>query len=478
MSVCRDFEIPLLLRYFEEISAIPRASYKEGKIADYLCEFAQRRGLEYFRDSADNVLINAPADSGCENIPPLLLQGHTDMVCEKNADVEHDFDSEGLQLYVKDGFLRAHGTTLGADDGVAVAAMLCILDGGVGRHGELQCLFTTAEEVGLDGVKAFDYSKIRARRMINMDSAEEHLIIAGCAGGQRTSVTFEPRAIEVSAEYVATLTLKGLFGGHSGEDINRGRANANKIMGGVLYEISDFCRGIVSIHGGSKDNAIPRECVAAVACSEPYVLKEKIAELAAKYAVGLCEDDKGFSLEISFERADSVQCIDRETAVGVIFMMMTADNGIFAMNNDIEGIVEWSRNMGIVACDAHSCEIVFSARSSYKERIDISEKQLDAYAALLGAKTRHYNRYPGWSYAEKSQLREDYSAAFEQLYGYRPQVTVIHAGLECGFISQAIPDMDILSCGPNVKDLHSPDERMELASFARWFKALKRVVEG
>ncbi len=477
MSICRDFKFPLLIKYFEEISAIPRASYKEQKIADYLCRFAEEHGLEYYRDAAHNVLINAPASSGCESVPALLLQGHTDMVCEKNADVVHDFDKQGVYLYEDNGWLRARGTTLGADNGVAVAVMLCVLGGGVERHGALQCLFTSAEEVGLDGVKSFDYSKIYARRMINMDSAEECEIIAGCAGGQRTSVTFEPSREFVSASSIATVSVSGLFGGHSGEDIHRGRANANKLMGKILDEIFEMCEGLVSILGGTKDNAIPRECVAKLACCDQAALKDKLCALGKKYSCGLCDDDKGFSLSVTFERGGEVECIDRKTAQAIIFMMQTVKNGIFAMNHGMDNVVEFSRNLGIAACCADSCELVFSSRSSFEERIDISERELDAYAKVLGAHTRHYNRYPGWSFAQNSPLRDAYSRAFEELFAHRPKVNVIHAGLECGFISRAVPDMDIISCGPNVVDLHSPDERMEIASFERFFEVIKRVIE-
>ena len=474
-----NFSYSGLMNFFEEISAIPRASYKEEKIADYLCDFAKARNLEYYRDSANNVLINSAATEGRENCPPLLLQGHTDMVCEKNEGVEHDFDNDGLKLYEKDGWIRAQGTTLGADNGVAVAVMLYILDGGVISHGPLQCLFTASEEVGLDGVKSFDYEKIYARQMINMDSADEKVIIAGCAGGLRSSLTFDVKSEAHFAPYVVSVKLKGLFGGHSGEDIDKGRANANKLMGRILDCIFSHNKArLVSVCGGTKDNAIPRECHAVVTVDDIDELKNTITMLESELRDGIAPNDHELRIELDIiEKNTAAHVVDDKCARKIAFVMLTVANGIFAMNNDIDGIVEWSRNLGIVDVNCEKAELVFSSRSSFESRIDASARELDGYARMLDAKIRHYNRYPSWSYAENSDVREKYIIAFKDLYGYSPKTTVIHAGLECGFISKAVPDMDIISCGPVVLDLHSPDERLNKASFERFFTIIKNFIE-
>lgn len=468
-----------LMKFFKEISAIPRASYKEEKIAAYLCEFARTRGLEYYRDHSNNVLINAPATKGRERSPALLLQGHTDMVCEKNEGVEHDFDVDGLDLYEEDGWIKASGTTLGADNGTAVAIMLYVLDGGVDSHGPLQCLFTASEEVGLDGARSFDYERIYARRMINMDSADERLIIAGCAGGLRTSVTFDVREERITAPHLVSIFVKGLFGGHSGEDIDKGRANANKLMGRVLYSLlSGGNVRLVSVSGGSKDNAIPRECRATLAVWDVEELRNKADALSIELSEGLSDADRNFKLEIC-EIAQDVETDvpDRPTADKLIFMLRTVANGIFEMNNDIAGIVEWSRNLGVVKCDSKAAELVFSSRSSFESRIDASATELDAYAKMLGGRARHYNRYPGWSFAPTSKVRDAYVSAAEKILGQKPEITVIHAGLECGFISGAVPDMDIISCGALVLDLHSPDERLNKKSFERFYSIIKYIIE-
>ena len=467
------------MKYFEEISAIPRASYKEEKIAEYLCDFARLRGLEYYRDEANNVLINAPATKGREGEPALLLQGHTDMVCEKNDGVEHDFDTDGIDLYEENGWVKARGTTLGADNGVAVAVMLYVLDGALGSHPALQCLFTASEEVGLDGVKALDYSKIFARRMINMDGADDAVIIAGCSGGQRSEVLLDVKTEKIEPKYVATLRLRGLYGGHSGEDINKGRANANALMARALYSLlKDFDVRIIEIHGGSKDNAIPRECKAIVALDDVCAVRDAVSAIESTLKDGLCRDDADFSLTLEEVKNDGcVYALAREDASRVLTLMHVIKSGVLEMSNDIEGLVEWSRNLGIVDCDASGAVITFSTRSSFESRIDASADEIDDLAHALGAKTHHHSRYPGWSYAPTSNVRDEYVRAYEALFGKKPHIETIHAGLECGFVSEAVPDMDIICCGAVVLDLHSPDERLNKASFERLFTVIKKMIE-
>ncbi len=476
MDLSENFAYPMLMKYFEEISAIPRGSYNEKGIADYLENFAKARGLYCYRDGYNNVLIKKSAANGSEDRAPILLQGHTDMVCEKNDGVEHDFLSEPLKLYEENGWIRAQGTTLGADNGVAVAIMLYVLDGGVFSNPDIECLFTASEEVGLDGATNFDYSKIKARRMINMDSADESLIIAGCAGGQRSSLCFDVKPKTISAK-TAKIRISGLFGGHSGEDIDKGRANACKLMGRVLYGIMDKDTELVSVKGGTKDNAIPRECEAVVTVFDEKILKAKIEKLSCELCEGLCEDDRDFELTLELIGEREVKCIDKDTARKIVFLMHTVRNGVFEMNQDIEGLVEWSRNLGIVNCDEHGAELVFSSRSSFESRIDASASELDDHASILGAKVKHYNRYPAWCFASVSDIRNAYVSAFESLFAKTPKVTVIHAGLECGIISRSVEDMDIISCGPVVLDLHSPDEKMNKKSFENFYTVIKTVVE-
>lgn len=476
--LCKDFAYGGLMRFFEEISAIPRPTYHEEKIAEYLCDFARKRGLEYYSDKANNVFIKKKASAGRESEPAILLQGHTDMVCEKNSDVEHDFLNEGLKLYEDNGLLRAKGTTLGADNGDAVAVMLYVLDGADGHlpsHPPIECLFTASEEVGLDGAQSFDYSKISARRMINMDSADESQILTGCAGGTRTILRL-PFENERPFGGAVAINVKGLAGGHSGEDIEKGRANANKVLGRVLLDISrELDIRIASVNGGSKDNAITREACAVVTAGDVQGLLEMIPELETLISAELNKDDQGFSLTAT--KCDLPEAVmDMESAKKVVFFLSTVQNGVFEMNTSIPTLVEFSRNMGVVETKDSQVSFTFLSRSSQSSQIDFSLKQLECYAELLGMEVEHGNSYPGWSYAEVSPLRDTYAQVYRELYGKEVEITTIHAGLECGIIKERVPDMDMISCGPVVRALHSPDEYMDIASFERFFTIIKNVL--
>ena len=480
--ICNDFAYSGLWRFFEEISAVPRPSFHEEKIADYLCEFASERGLECYRDEIHNVLIKMNGSVGRENEDAILLQGHSDMVCEKNEGTEHDFMCDGLKLYVENGFLRAKGTTLGADNGVAVAVMLYILDGADGNlpsHPPIECLFTVSEEVGLEGANNFDYSKISARRMINMDSADESLIIAGCAGGKRTIMTYAPK-VESPVGEAVQITVKGLAGGHSGEDIEKGRANANKLVGRVLLEVSqEHDIRVSSLVGGSKDNAIPREAQAVIVCKNADQVIAKIEKIAAEIAGELGRDDAAFSMTAKVCGLPN-KVMTKEDGSKLIFLMSTIQNGIFEMNKSIAGLVEFSRNFGVMetAEDLSEIRFTFHTRSPRNSQLEYSMAQLEGYAAMLGAKLEHGAFYPGWEYADCSPLRDAYAKAYREIFHKDIEITTIHAGLECGIIKERVPDMDIISCGPIVLNLHSPEECMDIASFERFFTVIKKLLSN
>ena len=465
-----------LFRFFEEISAVPRPSYHEEKIADYLVDFAKARGLEYYRDSLHNVLIKAPASAGCEDLPPLMFQGHTDMVCEKNANVEHDFLKDPLNLYLDGaGFLRAKGTTLGADNGIAVAAMLALLDGEVDTHPAYECLFTASEEVGLDGATGFDYRHVSARHMINMDSERVGVVTCGCAGGIRTdlSLAVHPEPFVGAALHVS---LGGLMGGHSGENINCGRTNANKLMGRILAALLSTCDArVVWVKGGSKDNAIPRESEVLLAVADPEVASDAICKAAAEIAAELSADDKSFSVSCEDAEAEAVM-LSREDTARVVAVLASVPNGVFEMNHNAKGMVEFSRNLGVVRTENDTVSFVFASRSAMDSRLDASTRELDALANAIGAKTKHYNRYPGWNFAPISSVRERYLAAYREVTGEAAIVNVIHAGLECGIISANLPDMDIISIGPTMYDIHSPDESLDLDSVELFWKTVERLI--
>ncbi len=464
-----------VFHYFEEISAIPRGSFNERAIADYLVAFAVARGLEYSRDSLNNVLIKAPASPDRVGEAPILLQGHTDMVCEKNGEVEHDFLTDPLELYLDGDFLRARGTTLGADDGIAVAIMLALLDGEIQSHPAYECLFTTAEEVGLNGAHAFDYSQITARRMLNLDSEELGVVTAGCAGGVRTDLTLAYHPVAFAGETIR-VSVAGLMGGHSGENINSGRANANRLMGRLLAElIAQTDARICTIGGGSKDNAIPRECSAVLAVPDFSAAQDLLTNAAVRLADELSAEDRGFCVTAEDCEPETVMLTAEDTHRAVA-VLTCSQIGVLEMSKQITGLVEYSRNLGVVRQEEGKLTFVFSSRSSMENQLDAAERELDLLAEMTGCTTRHHSRYPGWSYAPVSALRDAYCKIYRDVTGKDATVNVIHAGLECGIIHSHLPDMDMISIGPTMHDIHSPNEALDLNATETFFEVLDRLI--
>ena len=472
--VVQGYQPKKLFEFFEEICAIPHGSGNESAIAQYLVEFAQARGLECHRDAVNNVFIKAPATKGLEDRPAILLQGHTDMVCEKNNDTAHDFTRDGLKLFIENGWLGAKGTTLGGDDGIAVAMMMAILDGQT-PHPTVECLFTVEEEVGLLGAESFDYSLVSATRMINMDSEDESCVTAGCAGGLRTDLAI-PVGYTKAKGTAVKISIGGLAGGHSGADVHRGRANANKLMGRLLLSLSkEFDFNLCAIEGGSKDNAIPRECVATVCGRGLTLMPAKVAKLTNELMTELCAEDAGFCMQCNTVELPA-DCLDQESTARVICAVATVASGVLAMSNNIDGLVEYSRNLGIIRTEQGSVHLTLSSRSAIESQLDASIDELDALATLCGGSARHHSRYPGWSYAKESPVRDEYLAAYAALFGKTPEVSVIHAGLECGIIRSRLPEMDMISVGPNMRNIHSPDERLDLASCERFWKVIAYIL--
>ncbi len=464
---------------FEAISAIPRASLKEEKIAAYIENFATEKGLWSYKDEANNVFVRIPATKGRENDPAILLQGHTDMVCEKNAGVKHDFDSDGIEMYIDGEFIKANGTTLGADDGVAVAMMLAAMDGEFESHPEIECLFTSGEEIGLIGAGKFDYSLVKAKRLLNLDSAEEGTVTVGCAGGVRSSVRFEGNISECEGKALR-ITVKGLVGGHSGEDINKGRHSANDVLIRLLRSVvlSDGVR-LSQLSGGGKDNAIAREATAVIVSENAETVCAKTVELADAMRNELCEEDRGMTVKV--EEVASDRAFDLETTKKIVGCAAAVRTGVIKMSAQIEGLVEFSRNLGIMESatkgDVGEVELVWSTRSPSEAQLDSGEEEITMTANLCQAReTEHYSRYPGWSYPGESKLADSFAKHLGDLTGKKTEKIILHAGLECGLIKAAIPDMDIISVGPDAIDIHSPDERLGIPSTERLCEAVRRIL--
>ena len=473
--ITKGYEPKKVLAYFEQLCKIPHGSGNEEAVAIYIENFAKERGLFVIRDANNNVFIRKNATVGYENEPAYLLQGHTDMVCAKETSSNHNFETDALDLYMESGWLRAHGTTLGGDDGIAVAFMLALLDGEIDNHPTLECLFTVEEETGLGGAESFDYSVVTAKKMINLDSESEGEVCAGCAGGVRSKISFKP-TLEKSSGDVITLSIDGLFGGHSGVEINCGRANAIIMSSDILNAIAkEQNLAIVSLVGGEKDNAIPRMCDAKFVVENSDSAVALIEKLDEKIREGLVESDAGLKISVSVE--NDVEDIDTIAQSGAILDMLSQIKvGVLSMSAFLEGLVEFSRNLGVIEINGDGAYITYSSRSSKEEQIDLSINEVNAQVEKIGASVKHTGRYPGWDFLPESELRDTYIRKFKEIKGIDVQTVVIHAGLECGIIKSRIPDMDIISVGPNMRNIHTPDEALDLDSCARLFEVLKAVL--
>ncbi|MBQ3483001.1 MAG: beta-Ala-His dipeptidase [Clostridia bacterium] len=462
--------VPALpLRFFAEISAIPRASLHEEQIADYLVRFAAEHGLWCYRDASHNVLIRKSGSAGRESEPPLLLQAHTDMVAEVRFGRVHDFLREGVTLVREGNILHADGTTLGADNGLGVALMLAVLARDDLSHPPLECLFTAAEEIGLVGAAAFDYTQVRARRMINFDAADERMIITGCCGGIRSDLTV-PCTWERADAKGLHLTLTGLCGGHSGEDIHSGRANALAVMGKILAAlrgVTDFRLSWLS--GGDKTNAIPRSCEAILLPRDLSAAEQVlIAQASALEALAPSPKDAARTLAVVREPITRVMSQrDTDAALAVL----AARNGVFYWKEEGK-LPDTSRNLARVRTEDGALAFAFSSRSPRDARLEECVADLDALAARVGGVTRHYARYPGWESAADSPLSRAWQDAWHATTGRDIGRTVIHAGLECGIIASRLAGLDVISVGSNAHDLHTPRECAELDSFARVYDTL------
>ena len=473
--ITKGYKPEKALAYFEEICKIPHGSGNEEAVACYIENFAKERNLFVIRDANNNVFIRKEATAGYENVPAYLLQGHTDMVCAKLTTSNHDFEKDALDLYMEDGWLRARGTTLGGDDGIAVAFMLALLDGEIENHPTLECLFTVEEETGLGGAESFDYSVVTAHKMINLDSESEGEVCAGCAGGVRSKIDFVP-TLEVSNGDVITLTIDGLFGGHSGVEINCGRANAILMTVNILNEIAkEQGLALVSLVGGEKDNAIPRMCEAKFVVEDSTKAVSTIEKLDEKIREALVEADAGLKISVSVENdVENVETLAEGEKM--LSLLGGLKIGVLNMSAHLEGLVEFSRNLGVIEVNKDGAYITYSSRSSKEEQIDLSIDEVNAIVTELSANVRHTGRYPGWDFLPESDLRDTYIKKYKELMGKDVQTVVIHAGIECGIIKSRIPEMDIISVGPNMRNIHTPDEALHLDSCGRLFEVLCAVL--
>lgn len=468
-----------LFHFFEDISAIPRGSANEKAISDYLVAFAEERNLWYHRDALFNVIIKKPASAGAKEKPAVMLQGHTDMVCEKLAGVAHDFTTDPLDLIIKDGVLSANGTTLGGDNGAAVACMLAILDDDTLTHPALECVFTTQEEIGLNGAEALDKSLLSARTMINLDSEDEGVATVSCAGGLRFGLT-RPITLSKKEGMLLHLEATGLLGGHSGTDINKEHQNANLLMARMINHLFHNTDALlVDFNGGTKDNAIPRETSATLFYSDEVAAKnaENLAlALSADFSSEICPYEPAFQFLVSTENG-TADVISAEDGKAFITAMCLAPNGVQFRNMNLDGFTVTSLNLGIAATDETSASLVFAPRSSVATLMSALKEKLCLLAETFGFEVSMHGEYPGWSFAEVSPIRDVFVQSYKELFHDDLKIEAIHAGLECGLFSDAIPGLDAIAVGPTIRGCHTPDEHLPLDSFERFYELLTDVLK-
>ena len=463
--------------YFEEICAIPHGSRNTKMISDYLVGFAKEHNLKYIQDEMNNVILFGEGTCGMEKHPPVILQGHVDMVCEKDAGCPIDMASEGLDVTHNDTFVFAKGTTLGADDGVAVAMGLALLADNTIQHPPLEVVLTTEEEIGLLGANAIDLSELKGRTLINLDSEAEGVFTVSCAGGCTACLTLP---VERRAVYgpCIRLVVDGLQGGHSGADIHRNRANADKLMGEFMSRIQKLmplC--LTSLTGGTKDNAIPRSCQATLVAMG--INLERINEIAQTLQAEVREtyDEPDAVIQAFDVDALGGNSLSTESTAKVISLLCSAPNGVQKWSADIEGLVQTSLNLGIAKLgDRFSA--TFSVRSSVNTEKQEVLNQLKALAEMLGAGYAEDGEYPAWEYRKESHLRDTMVRIYREMFGAEPKVEAIHAGLECGLLSEKLPGLDCVSIGPQMHDIHTTRERLEIASTERVWKFLLEVLKN
>lgn len=455
--------------YFEQIAAIPHGSRNTKAISDFLVNFAKEHNLVWYQDENNNVVIVKEASAGYEAAEPIIIQGHMDMVCEKEKGVDIDFEKDGLKLYIDGDFLKAEGTTLGGDDGIAVAYALALLDSQEIAHPKLEVVITVDEEIGMLGAEAIDLSMLTGHTMLNIDSDVEGSFLTGCAGGMAVNVTLPIKRVMQSGEKVA-LTITGLEGGHSGSEIDKEHGNANILMGRLLralFEETPF--GIISLAGGLKDNAIPRECVTELLVPQENV--NLVKEIADKLDIELKKEfmTADPSVCIEFEdlgkREESI--LDFGSVSRVIFYLRSVPNGVQHMSQVMHGMVETSLNLGIMELKEDALHTVTSIRSSVGTRKADLLDRVTAIVELLGGEAEVEGDYPAWEYKQDSSLRPQIAKVYKQLYGKDPVFETIHAGLECGLLSEKIKNLDCVSFGPDNFDIHTPKERLSISSTGR-----------
>lgn len=479
MSVLNGLEPKAVFRYFEEISGIPHGSSDTKRISDYCVDFAKEHDLCYIQDSLNNVIIFKEGSDGYKDISPVIIQGHLDMVCEKENTVDIDFKSDGLVLEVDNGFISAKGTTLGGDDGIAVAYALALLESEDIQHPPLEVVLTVDEEIGMLGAAGIDCTPLKSKRMLNIDSEEEGYLLVSCAGGVTAVCHMDCHWQERTGIHV-NLTVSGLLGGHSGVEIDKGRANACKILGRILYGIkSRVSFDIISVDGGLKDNAIPREASASLLISKEGIdiINDYVKEINEILSNEYKNTDKDIKVEVKLNEEKTEKVMADYLRDNVITALVNLPNGVQKMSSDIEGLVQTSLNLGILKTTKDEVSMSFSVRSSISSEKDELTSVLKCLMESLEGSVTCSGDYPAWEYKKDSELRELMVRIYEEQTGKKPVIQALHAGVECGLFAGKIQELECVSFGPDIADIHTPAERMDVESVKRTWGFLLEILK-
>lgn len=476
MGVLSGLEPERVFYYFEKICQIPHGSYHEKAISDYLVSFAKAHGLKVYQDEFYNVLMFVDASEGYENEEPVILQGHMDMVCEKKAEAQIDMEKEGLQLQKDEKYVYAKDTTLGGDDGIAIAYMLAIAESKEIAHPPLELIITVSEEVGMEGAANIDLSMLKGRRMLNLDSEEEGIFLSSCAGGMTICSTIPVQRKQVSDKVWYELSVEGLLGGHSGCEIDKGRANAIRILGRVLFELNkELSYTLWNIEGGKKDNAIPLLAVAGIGIEQKELLS--LQQFVMKWEKILQDEyiktDTGIKLVLrAAKQVQTVECLVKESLDNMLALLMTLPEGIQGMSQSVKGLVETSLNLGIMRLEQEKLFLQHSIRSSVTTKKKFVAEQVECLVKQFGGSVERKGEYPAWEYREESVVRPRAIALYERMYQKTPVVEGIHAGLECGLLAEKLPGLDCVAMGPDILDIHTTAERLDIESTRRVYEFL------
>lgn len=477
----KDLQPQEVFSIFHEITRVPRPSKKEEQIKQWLINFAQSHQLEYVQDAAGNIIMRSPATAGYEQHEGVILQAHMDMVCEKNNDVDHDFLKDPIDTYIDGDLIKAHGTTLGGDDGIGMAMALAALTSTDMPHPALEGLFTIDEETGLTGAYNLQDGILKGKRLINLDSEDDGQIFIGCAGGVDTMahLHYSPIAVPAGQWFAAQMVVKGLLGGHSGEDINSGRGNANKILNRFLFDLTQKTTLHLShIDGGNLRNAIAREAHATFIV--PFAFKEEMRVMFNQFVAEMEGELKSIeqTMELVLESVEMpVKVMSQETTLSLIRTLYACPHGVIAMSKDMPGLVETSTNLASVKMREGYIEINTSQRSSIESAKHDVKKMVECALALSGAEVMHGDGYPGWKPNVNSPLLEVAREAYIELAGKEPEVKAIHAGLECGLFLEKYPYLDMISVGPEMSGVHSPSEQLSISSTGRTWQWLRQILQ-